>query len=178
MRTLIRKLMNTVGYDIVKINQHTHDKAGKIKKVQVGKFLIDMPGNNVQISTYKYRPDANILLAQLSSTVASKYSDMTVIDIGANVGDTIAVIKSAVDVPVIGIEGDDISFSFLEKNAKQFQHVTVLKQFLGERQQTMQVELEKSGWNTTLIPTKGKGQALTLKTLDDVLTENQLTTSW
>jgi FkbM family methyltransferase len=173
MRNLIRKLLNTVGYDIIKVNQYTDDKAHKIKKVQVGKFVIDMPGNNVQIGTYKYRPEANSLLGTLAAYVGGKYPGMTVVDIGANVGDTIAIIKSAIDVPIIGIEGDAVSFKFLANNTKQFQHVTVLQQFLGDKKQTLHVELEKSGWNTTLIPTENKGQELSLKTLDQLLDENQ-----
>jgi FkbM family methyltransferase len=174
MRKIIRNILNKAGYDLVKVNVHDNSKAHKISKVKVGNYLIDMPGNNVQISTYKYRPDANDLLGTLSLCVAKKYPGLTVIDIGANVGDTVAVIKTAIDVPVIGIEGDAVSYQFLERNTKQFQHVLILQQFLGEKKQTMQVELEKSGWNTTLIPTEGKGQELSLLTLDEVLEQQQL----
>jgi hypothetical protein len=90
----------------------------KISKVKVGNYFIDMPGNNVQISTYKYRPGANDLLGTLSLCVAKKYPGLSVIDIGANVGDTVAVIKTAIDVPVIGIEGDNVSYGFLEREYK------------------------------------------------------------
>lgn len=174
MRKFIRQLLNKAGYDLVRINEYTDDKAHRTVKVQVGKYTIDMPGNNVQIGTYKYRPDANNLLGILSVAVAAKYPGMTVLDIGANVGDTLAVIKSNLETPVIGIEGDDTSFRFLEANAKQFSDVTIIKQFLGEKKQTMQVAMEKSGWNTTLIPSSGTGRELTLKTLDEVLEENNL----
>lgn len=176
MRKLIRNLLNKVGYDLVKVNVHDDSKAHKISKVKVGNYLIDMPGNNVQISTYKYRPDANNLLGILALCVSKKYPGLTVIDIGANVGDTIAVIKTAIEVPVIGIEGDPVSYKFLERNAGQFQNLTILKQFLGEKKQTMHVELEKSGWNTTLIPSEGKGQELTLLTLDELLEQQKLST--
>jgi FkbM family methyltransferase len=174
MRRLIRQLLNKAGYDIIKINEHADSKAGKKAKVQVGKFFIEMPGNNRQISTYKYRPETNNLLGTLSVCVASKYPNVCAVDIGANVGDTIAIIKSAIDIPVIGIEGDPVTFKFLETNTKQFHDVTILKEFLGEKRQTLQVEMEKSGWNTTLIPTNDKGQELSLKTLDEVLEENKL----
>lgn len=174
MRKLIRTLLNKAGYDLVKVNVHDDSKAHKISKVKVGNYLIDMPGNNVQISTYKYRPDANNLLGILSLAVAKKYPGLTVIDIGANVGDTIAVIKTAIDVPVIGIEGDAVSYRFLDNNVKQFQNIVLLQQFLGDKKQTMNVSFEKSGWNTTLIPTEGKGQELSLLTLDEVLDQQQL----
>lgn len=173
MKKRLRNLLNTIGYDIVKVNVHADSKAGQIKKVKVGKFVIDMPGNNVQISTYKYRPDANSILGTLAAAIAKKYPDLTVIDIGANVGDTIAVIQSAIDVPVIGIEGDDTSFGFLRKNAPQFSNITLLQSFLGEKKENIQVAMEKSGWNTTLVPA-ADGQTLSLKTLDEVLTENGL----
>jgi len=177
MRKLIRNILTKAGYDIIKVNQHSADKAHLVKKVKVGNFMIDMPGNNVQISTYKYRPDANNLLGILAVHVAGKYPDATIIDVGANVGDTIAVIKTAIDVPVIGIEGDPVSYRFLEENVKQFSNVHILQQFLGEKQQTVDVSFEKSGWNTTIIPTTEKtGNTIGLKTLDETLAENKLDT--
>jgi FkbM family methyltransferase len=174
MRKFIRKILNSAGYDIIKVNEHSNKKAGKVVKVKVGNYTIDMPGNNSQISMYKYQPDANSLLGTLAACVVEKYPDMTVIDVGANVGDTLAVIKTAIDVPVIGIEGDPVSYRFLEQNARQFNNVIVLKEFLGEEKQTIKVAFEKSGWNTTLIPTASAGESILLKTLDEVLEENNL----
>lgn len=171
---MIRGLLNTIGYDIVKVNVHSENKAKIVRKVKVGNYFVDMPGNNPQISTYKYEPEVNTQLARLAVCIFNKYKDLTVLDIGANVGDTIAVIKSAVDVPIIGVEGDAISYGFLEKNTAQFQQVTIIKEFLGEKRQTLQVALEKGGWNTTLVPSETSGNQLTLKTLDEVLAEHQL----
>jgi FkbM family methyltransferase len=171
MKELIRKIFNKAGYDIVKTNLHSDSRAGKSVAVQVGDFTVYMPGNNPHISTYKYRPNANNLLGILAAYVAPKYPDMSLIDIGANVGDTVAVVKTNIDIPVIGIEGDPVSFQYLERNTKQFKNITAIKEFLGEKRETMQVTLEKTGWNTTLIPTEKKGQEVSLKTLDEVLTE-------
>lgn len=175
MRKIIRRLLNKVGYDFIKVNVHSANKAKKIKQVKVGKYFIDMPGNNPQISTYKYEPEVNSQLARLGVSIFNKYKDLTILDIGANVGDTIAVIKTAIDIPIIGVEGDDISYGFLKKNTAQFQQVTLIKEFLGEKRQTLQVALEKGGWNTTLVPSETSGNKLMLKTLDEVLIEHQLT---
>lgn len=174
MRQFIRSLLNKVGYDIVKVNVHSASKAHKISKVKVGSFFVDMPGNNMQISNYKYVPDANSQLGRLSACIGKKYPSLAVIDIGANVGDTIAIIKSAIDVPVIGIEGDDIAYRFLEKNTGQFQNITLIREFLGEKKETIHVSLEKSGWNTTIVPSEQSEQVVTLKTLDEILEEHQL----
>jgi len=176
MRKMIRDLLNKVGYDIIKINVHSDSKASKIKKVRVGNFDINMPGNNPQISNYKYEPDVNSQLGRLSVCIAKKHPTLSVIDVGANVGDTIAVIKSAIDIPVIGIEGDSVSHSFLEQNTKQFREITLIKAFLGEKRTNIRVELEKKGWNTTLVPAEKSENIITLKTLDEVLEEHGLLT--
>ena len=72
MRKMIRDLLNKVGYDIIKINVHSDSKASAIKKVRVGKFDINMPGNNPQISNYKYQPGVNSQLGRLSVCITKK----------------------------------------------------------------------------------------------------------
>ena len=94
---------------------------------------------------------------------------MTVVDVGANVGDTIAVLKSAVNVPVIAVEGDEVSYQFLEKNAKQFSNVSLVKTFLSDRPREENVTFEKGGWNATIIPDKQGSTRVSFKTLDDVI---------
>ena len=59
MRKLIRSILNVFGYDVVKVNVHSDKKRHKIKKVSIGNYILEMPGNNPQISTYKYDPGAN-----------------------------------------------------------------------------------------------------------------------
>lgn len=174
MRKLIRSLLNSIGYDIVKVNVHSDKKVNRIKKVTVGNYLLEMPGNNPQISTYKYDPGANSQLGRLSVCVATKYPTLSVLDVGANVGDTIAIIKSAIELPVIGIEGDDFAFEFLKRNTMALKNVTLIKTFLGEKIESKKVSMEKSGWNTTLIPNEDNGETIHLKTLDEVLAEEHL----
>ncbi|NCI46614.1 FkbM family methyltransferase [Sediminibacterium soli] len=174
MRKLIRQLLNKAGYDIIKVNTFSERMAHKIRKVKVGNYLLDMPGNTPQINTYRYDPAANSQLGRLSACIAEKYPSLTVIDIGANVGDTIAIVKTAAELPVIGIEGDEFAYRFLERNLPLFKEVTLIKEFLGEKEETVQASLEKTGWNTTIVPSAEKGQAIKLRTLDQVLQQQQL----
>ena len=174
MRKLIRSILNVFGYDVVKVNVHSDKKRHKIKKVSIGNYILEMPGNNPQISTYKYDPGANSQLGRLSACVATKYPSLSVLDVGANVGDTIAIIKSAIEIPVIGIEGDNFAFEFLKKNTMSLKNVTLIKTFLGEKIESKRISLEKTGWNTTLIPNEEQGDMIHLKTLDEVLGEEHL----
>jgi FkbM family methyltransferase len=174
MKKIIRKLFNVVGYDIVKTNDW--DKKSKNKKVlvRVGNFDILMPSNNPQISNYKNTPDLNIELAILAKAVAKKYPDLVLIDIGANVGDTIAVVKSFIDLPIIAIEGDVTSLKFLELNAVNFKNITIINTFLGESKQIVKADIEKQGWNNTIIPNFLAKTELYVNTLDNILEENNL----
>ena len=174
MKQILRSLFNKLGYDFIKINMHSADKAGKVMPVKVGNYKILMPGNNPQISVYKYYPDANTQLARLAKIIVAKYKDTSMIDVGANVGDTIAVVRSQINIPIIAIEGDRFSFSFLLKNTRQLNDVFILNQFLGEEKKEMYVSMEKEGWNNTIIPDEKGTTKLDLKTLDEVIEENKL----
>jgi FkbM family methyltransferase len=173
MKKLIRRFLNKYGYDIIKTDDRYVSKNSQEKIVRIGKYQVHMPGNNIQLSNYRLFPDLNSQLGRLAVTIAKKYPGMTVVDIGANVGDTIAVLKSAIDIPVIGIEGDDISYEYLEKNTRQFPDVTIIKTFLSEKKQDVKAALEKTGWNTTIIPAGTGEKTVSFKTLDEVLDEEK-----
>jgi FkbM family methyltransferase len=176
MKKIIRKLANKFGYDFIKTKDWGLKNINKSISVKVGDYNILMPGNNQQIVNYKNIPDLNSQLAILAACIAKKYPDVTIIDIGANVGDTIAVVKTIIDLPIIAIEGDDTSFKYLELNAKQFRNINLIKAFLGESRKTMSVTVEKSGWNNTIIPNSNGEKEIIIETLDEVLVEKKLNT--
>ncbi len=76
-------------------------------------------------------------------------------DIGANVGDTACIIKSAEDIPLVCIEGEEFTFGFLKKNIAQFNNTTAHQLFLGEKSGVASVAFENTGWNLTLKPVAG-----------------------
>ena len=101
--------------------------------------------------------------------VKKKFSFLAVVDIGANVGDTACIIKTAEEVPILCIEGDEYIFGFLQKNIAQFQNVTARKLFLGETTKKIRASFEKSGWNLTLKPNETSTQHVNLTRLDDFI---------
>ncbi len=173
MRKIIRRLLNHYGYEIIKTDVWYSSKRGRKDIAKVGNYSISMPGNNTLSKTYVVYPDFNSILGRLAAAIEKKYPELTVVDIGANVGDTIAIIKSVIDVPIIGIEGDDVTYSYLEKNAEQFSKVSIVNTFLGDKKQDVKVELESSGWNTAIIPSENGTKTISFKTLDEVLSEER-----
>ena len=175
MKKLIRNFLGYFGYDIVKVMPKSIFK--KQREVKIGKFTIVMPVHNPLAHTYKEQIDFGTEISRLVGYVKTKYPDMGFLDIGANTGDTVAHVKSVSDIPVVAVEGDDISFQFLSENVKQFKEVTIIKQFVGEEDSDMNISLEKAGWNTTLIPDRGAGKQIQIKKIDTVLKEKNINAS-
>lgn len=88
-------------------------------------------------------------------TVVAKYPHAGLIDVGANIGDTLAVARSAADIPVVCVEGDPQCFAFLQQNIEQFERVSAHNVFLGEETERVSAQLQKEGWNTTIVPGDG-----------------------
>lgn len=177
MRNFIRNILKRYGYDIVKTGVPYIPGTKKDVMVRVGKYEVLMPGNNVQLINYQLYPDMNGQLGRLAALVHAKYPDGVIADVGANVGDTIAVVKSAVNAAVIGIEGDEKTYSYLEKNVAQFKDVVIVKTFLSDTNKKETVSFEKDGWNATIIPGSEGGNVIDFRTFDDVaeksITENR-----
>ncbi len=169
MKKVIRDFFNRFGYDIVKTGIPYFKKTKRDSSVLVGKYHIVMPGNNLQLGNYKIYPDLNSQLGRLAAVIFKKYPGMTAIDVGANVGDTIAVLKSEINIPVIAVEGDDVCFEFLKKNIQQFQDISIVKSYLGEKTESVSVNLRDAGWNTTIIPGEAGNRQISLSTLDDII---------
>lgn len=108
----------------------------------------------------------------IAKYVFKKYSDLMVIDIGANIGDTIFMVKNHVDVPMLCIEGDSNYYKILEKNKASFKNVFTVNAFVSNNSTSIEGKL-----NATL----GTGQIiydnsnrLNMKTLDEIFVENKL----
>jgi FkbM family methyltransferase len=90
-----------------------------------------------------------------------------VVDIGANVGDTAAVIRSESDVPILCIEGDDRFFSILERNASRFQPPIELEHsFVGA---PGRARIERARGTARLLP--GENEVRT-KALAEILAQH------
>ena len=140
-----------------------------VVSIQFGRYSIQVPKESQFSVLCGHDPRPLGPLASLTSLVKKKFSFLAVVDIGANVGDTACIIKTAEEVPILCIEGDEYVFGFLQKNIAQFQNVTARKLFLGETTREIRASFEKSGWNLTLKPNETASQAVNLTRLDDFI---------
>jgi FkbM family methyltransferase len=62
-------------------------------------------------------PNYSRNLGRLAALAHTARPDLAAVDVGANVGDSVAIIRAETHVPVLAIEGDPRFFALLEQNA-------------------------------------------------------------
>lgn len=77
-------------------------------------------------------PEYSTNIARLCCYVMEKYPELCLIDIGANVGDTVAIIREHTQCPVLCVEADAHYFELLSENIRraEFQSVEAVRAFV------------------------------------------------
>jgi FkbM family methyltransferase len=170
LKKLLERSLMPFGLQLYRTPRHLRVRKVTRLSVRIGKFEIDMPSNSQIPDIFAVNPNYSSELGRIVSATRVKYPDVCVIDVGANFGDSVAIIKSVADVPILCIEGDGQCLKILENNVKQFDGVEIHRLFMGERRETISARLEKEGWNTTIVPSNnGSSRQLELSTLDDFM---------
>lgn len=78
----------------------------------------------------KYEPEHSKSIGRVAALVGAKYPDSVFFDIGANIGDTAAIMRTGAPNPIYAIEGVDAFYRLLERNAVAIGGVHPVKCFL------------------------------------------------
>jgi FkbM family methyltransferase len=79
----------------------------------------------------KLFPEYSVNLGRVSSYVRQKYTNLTMIDVGANVGDSAAMVRSFCHHPILCIEGEPSFFWLLTENTRGLTEIELEQTFLG-----------------------------------------------
>lgn len=120
--------------------------------VHVGPYPIEVSEGHIYLApdlppTYDYVP-WNIIAA-VTEEVGLR--GICLIDVGANVGDSLAHFRRFSNAPVICIEPSPEFFAILEKNSQQFRDVTLINKLLVPDDLRGRVSFQ-SGSQTGLVP--------------------------
>ena len=171
MKKVIRKFIGVFGYDFIKIKKKPFLNTSH--KIKVGNYTIEMPKITPLIEVYRNNPSFNGELTRIVSKIQFKYKYLSCMDIGANCGDTASLIKTCnEDIEIICIEGDSSTFEYLKNNCNQFSKIHIYNKYLGERDETIMVNVEKKGWNSTIVKGENGLTKLKIITLDHLINVN------
>lgn len=135
------------------------------KRIVVSGFELEIPRSHPLDTLLAAYPKRDQAVADIARVVGRKYPQQLMIDVGANVGDTIAKIASACQNPILGIEASDYYFEFLKKNtARMASHIELKQCFLSDGS-TQQGTLHHWGGTAFLQPSQ---QNITSKRLADI----------
>ncbi|MEO7214166.1 FkbM family methyltransferase [Mucilaginibacter sp.] len=162
LNNLVKATFNALGFNITR--KITRDP-NKSTVVKVGKFDITINGKSWLDSCYLYSKDYGAQLTRLAAVLNKNFSSLKAIDIGANQGDSVALIKSGADVPVICVEGDSNLVEQFNFNTAQFANVTLIKTFLTDAEVEMECTYTNVGHNLTIMPATGAASAVSTKFL-------------
>ncbi|OYW74771.1 MAG: hypothetical protein B7Z37_16385 [Verrucomicrobia bacterium 12-59-8] len=146
LKTLIKQTLRLFGVRLIRFREEP--EVGDVLTIGAFKLVTD---NEELIRSYRDYPLTNSVIARIVSMLARENEAFSMIDVGANCGDSASIAKTAHDLPILCIEPDEHIFGILERNAVQFTKVDILRQYLGESAGSSGFAVTKTGWNNTLV---------------------------
>jgi FkbM family methyltransferase len=135
--------------------------------VRCGDFVLEAPETHGLVQLLKTQPYRDLCVGIAARSIARKYPDATFVDVGANIGDTAAIMAShARSNRLILVEGSDYFFEFLERNAQLLPNpVTLIKALISDGRDTAGAFHH---WAGTASFVESAGPVRTTRTLADV----------
>ncbi len=125
----LTKILAQLSFRIIKKISSAYDP---LINYPIKGHQIKLPLSHALPLVLQYYPDYANNLARLANCVYAKYPDLKIIDIGANIGDSVFIIRNKVSCPILCIEGDPIFFKILQTNTATCENVVITQAFIGE----------------------------------------------
>lgn len=108
-------------------------------------------------------------LVRLVQTTQEDYTNLTLIDVGANIGDSVALLQQVGQIPILCIEGNQYFFEILKCNVGSLSHIDISQTYLGEINTIIrgQSQQQKGTANITLTG----NDSLEIQTLDRLIAD-------
>lgn len=111
----------------------------------------------------------NTNLPRIANYINSKYKNPFIIDIGANIGDTAALLRSFTNFPVMCVEGDNNYYQMLRSNTQIMKDIIYVNSYLGENDEKIKASVQTERGTGTISNTENS--SLQTKKLDTVVNE-------
>jgi FkbM family methyltransferase len=143
------------------------------KECTLGRTTLVLPPDHRLDQYQRVWPRIQLALGDLARLIPRKYSGFHAVDIGANVGDTAAVICNESDVPTLCIEGNPAYWPYLEENARRMgPHIVIDRSFIGAVEETKPLAIYTDPAGTAKLVPALDGSEIMLRTLDRILRDH------
>jgi len=105
------------------------DKRHLVRYELAGRQLL-LPSSHPLPYYQQVHPKYQLNVGVAAKAISEKYPRSTIIDIGANVGDSAAIMRKQCAAPILCIEGDPIFFEILQANAAEWTDLELVHAFV------------------------------------------------
>lgn len=159
---------------LARIALRTGLRKQKQQYAQIGPYRIRLAVNSQWLN---YRTAFHLYdtaLARIASILKAKYPTIHAIDIGANVGDSAALIRESTEIPVLCIEGDPLLLPILTENAGRLgPGVIIDPSFVGAQGKAVNLNSANDvGRNASLVRAIDPRGSVKLRSLRDILADH------
>lgn len=137
IKNTIKKLLFNFGFEFRRVQYHYSHKRPiaqqKRKKIRIGSFdLIANQAHQIENHLKQYS-EYSRNLPRIATIVNEKWTNYNIIDVGANIGDTVALLRSeSIDNKIYCIEPVKDYFDLLKHNTQQFLNIKLFNYWLSE----------------------------------------------
>lgn len=169
--SFIYNTFRSYGIDIRRVKENLSMR-GEPFEYQVGNYILLFPPGHALPAMQERSPEYGHMLTRLAEALQKFKDTYSVIDVGANVGDSTAFIKTGADVPVYCIEGHKPYLEYLSRNVIQWNNVEVFSAFVSDTRGTSNsMSIEENQGTIRLMGAKGSFAASFI-TLDQFVNEH------
>jgi FkbM family methyltransferase len=141
-----------------------------VTSIELHGFKLDLPNDHWLPQIRNQLPDYGENIGRLAAAVERKYPGRGFVDVGANVGDTAAIVRAHSNLPILCIEGSEFFFELLKENIRQLKGETELECILvdsasAERKGSLSVEYGTASFHTD----SNEGTSRRFARLDSIL---------
>jgi len=138
----------------------------------IGRYRIRLPIGSWLPETVLRYPLVNTAIGKIADVLKGKHPDLHVIDIGANGGDTAAIVRQSSDIPVLCIEGDKNILPLLRENISRMgAGISIEPCFVGEEGKSVDLDkVSRPGLNASMAnAVSEKPNGIQLRSLENIL---------
>lgn len=110
-------------------------------------------------------------LARVVNCVKHKYEDLKFIDVGSNIGDTVALLRKESEFPILCIDGNSAYYELLQQNILSFREVYAVQTYLGETNESIPASSVDKGGTAYLKKSNSLKSTIHIRTLPEILKE-------
>ncbi|HXG27925.1 MAG TPA: FkbM family methyltransferase [Nevskiales bacterium] len=136
-------------------------------RLRCGNFEIEAPPEHILPQLQPTQPFRDLNIGIAAKYLGAKYPGATLVDVGANIGDTAAMMATHASNPLLLIEGSDYFFAYLQRNAARLPNETRLHNCLIGDGKSLSGNLQYWGGTAYFVESPGAAGIAT-RTLSEV----------